>query len=663
MEIKIEKLSNRFVAHCIGRLDTEAGPELENSIVPLIAENELPVVIDLSGVSFISSAGIRSLIFLMKSSLKKVSNSAFARHNTVRLINAKGDVKKILQLANIDAAISRIKPITSDKRSFNRSYGELIESVREMFPSPVSEKNRDDYFVTKVSKSLNMLDGMKSEKPYLGNRQPLDFDKAKHKRIPDKMGTLDECIENLSKYMHGIIIWGHPHTQENVVPPSSIPSIIGHIFASVYNPNIISDEYSYGLSLAEIETAAMMSELGGYDSNLSTGFSTFGGTGTIFYGIKIGLEKACPGTFHGGLKESPVVVASHASHYAKLSALAWTGIGLDNFVAVPSDGDNSMDLLEYERTLRGLIEQGRKIACIIATMGTTDAFGIDNIEYIAKMRDKLVEEYQLPYKPHIHADAVIGWAWLFFKDYDFEANPMGFSQRTLRSLWDTVVNISSINHADSFGVDFHKSGYGPYVSSMVLIKNREDLNLITRDAASMPYLFQFGNYHPGVFTMETSRSGGSVLTAVANLLTLGVEGYRTIIGHIVAMAEILREKVESSHNACLVNNYNYGPVTLFRVYPEGVNAAMEYREEISNPEYEEKLRKYNDYNRRVFAKLQEYMEEGRGFALSLTERARDTVYGKPVLALKSFVMSPFVDEQTMSELISIIDEAVNETTF
>ncbi len=307
--------------------------------------------------------------------------------------------------------------------------------------------------------------------------------------------------------------------------------------------------------------------------------------------------------------------------------------------------------------MRELLDNDEKIACIIATMGTTDAFGIDNLEFLVNLRDRLVREYRLPYSPHIHADAVIGWPWAVFNDYDFEANPLGFPPRTLRSLWDAQTGVRALKMADSVGFDFHKTGYTPYVSSLFLCRDREDLNLVTRDASLMPYLFQFGNYHPGVFTMETSRSGGAVLAALANLKTFGKEGYRAILGHIVTMAESLRHRLEDSPFAVVVNNYNYGPVTLFRLYPEGVEAKGAYLEEATDPQAKDRLLANNDYNRRIFTALHQQMEAGQGLALSLTDRYRLAACQEPILALKSFVMSPFVDEKAMDRLLECLLEA------
>ena len=660
MDVSMDKRANRIIVYCVGPLNAESTHELESKIEPLLIEENLPVILDFAGVHYISSAGVRILIFLFNKAVKIEQEKNIPLVSKIRLENLQHDVRRVLELIGLEKYFT--EGLRAEKKSDLHeeegvAYQKLLSKIRDSFPTPVSNPIRDAYFIQSISRGLNCIDKLKTKKPYLGERVALDYNEARAKKLSEKMCTVEDTIETISDYMQGIVIWGHPHLQENVIPPTTIPSIVGQLFGSIYNPNIIWDEYSHKVSQAEVEISSMCASLIGYNQEKSAGIFTFGGTGTVLYGVKIGLEKALPGTFKNGVGEKPIIVSSETGHYAKVSVSGWLGIGTDNIVSVPTDSDNSMDLISLESTLRDQIKIGKKIACIIATMGTTDSFGIDNLEYIVRLRDNLVDEYKLSYKPHIHADAVIGWAWAVFNDYDFERNPMEFSARTLRSLWDTCVNIRALNMADSIGLDFHKTGYGPYVSSLFLCKNKEDLNLITRNLAEMPYMFQFGNYHPGVFTLETSRSGGAVLSALANFILLGKEGYRTILGHIVATAEYLRSKLEEIPYACPLNTYNYGPVTLFRLYPEDIDAASTYNLEIQKPDLVDQLTAHNEYNRRMFEELHGQMENGEGIALSITECYRNSAYGKPILAIKSFVMSPFVDEQAMNFLMDCIKEA------
>jgi len=307
--------------------------------------------------------------------------------------------------------------------------------------------------------------------------------------------------------------------------------------------------------------------------------------------------------------------------------------------------------------LREALQAGRKVAAIVATMGTTDAFGLDNLEEIAEIRDRLVDEFSLDYVPHLHADAVIGWAWSVFNDYDMEANPLGFRHRTIRALAGTRRRIQHLGLADSIGVDFHKTGFTPYVSSVYLVKDQADLELIAREPSSMPYLFQSGEHHPGRYTLEASRSGSGPMAALGSLLLLGRDGLRALLGHLVTMSETLAEHLEGHASTHVLNGENFGPVTLFRVYPPGVDTFSVPDQEHSNPEFRESLLAHNDYNRRIFDEIQSEALQGRGIVISLTECYRETDYGEPVVALKSYIMSPFSDEKYVDAVLDSISRA------
>jgi glutamate/tyrosine decarboxylase-like PLP-dependent enzyme len=448
-----------------------------------------------------------------------------------------------------------------------------------------------------------------------------------------------------------MFIWGHPRSQINVVPAPTIASIIGYLLPLIYNPNLVSEESSRLFAEAEVRVSAMIADLIGFNADRSRGLFTFGGTGTLLYGLKVGLEKACPGAGRSGINGDVVILTSQQSHYSCLTVASWLGIGQDNVVCVPTHLDNSIDVQAFEAALRKAIGDGRKVAAIVATMGTTDAFGIDDLQMLATIRDRLVDEFQLTYRPHLHADAVIGWAWSVFNDYNFLENPLGFRGRTVRALAAAHHRIQHLKLADSIGVDFHKTGYAPYISSLVLFADDKDLALIARARSSMPYLFQSGDHHPGMVTLETTRSAGGVMAAMANLLLLGKEGYRTLLGHAVEMAEVLREMIESHPNFTVLNGDNVGPVTLFRAYPDDVNTFTIKDRERTDPQMKETVRKYNEYNRRIFERVQAEALSGRGVVLSLTDCYRHTSYGEPIVALKSYVLSPFADESGMQLMI------------
>ena len=530
-------------------------------------------------------------------------------------------------------------------------YYARLARIREAFPVPVSDRMHDAYFVFSILRALDQVDDMKSEVPLLGRPQALDYATAEQATLPDEGQTVEEVARRLVGALEGLPIWGHPRTQINVVPPPSIPSIIGSLLPAIYNPNLVSDDTSFGVALKEAAVAAMTARLVGYDPARSAGVFTFGGTGTTLYGAKLGIEKAFPDAMDNGVRGDGVILASAQSHYCRLNVAGWLGLGEKNVVAVPTHLQNDIRIDRLEAAARAAIEAGRRIVAFVATMGTTDAFGVDDLDAVVELRDRLVEEHGLDYRPHVHADAVIGWAWSVFNGYDFESNPLGFRPRTVRALAAACRRIARLHRADSIGIDFHKTGFAPYVSSLLLVRERADLGLLVRGREQMPYLFQSGERHPGVYTLETSRSGSGVLAAYGSLLLLGRVGLQVVLGHLVEKAESLREHLEGHQSTVVLNDDGVGTVTVFRVYPDGVDTWSIKERERTDPAAREELLRHNDYNRRLFRYLYERAMQGQGVHVSMTDCYRETDYGEPVVGLKSFILSPFIDERNVRHLV------------
>jgi L-2,4-diaminobutyrate decarboxylase len=535
--------------------------------------------------------------------------------------------------------------------SHSTSYRGFVDELRDAFPQPTSDRKHDAYFVFSILRALDRVDSMKSTVPILGRLRELDYGSAAAERVPDSISTVEQVTDLLARQLEGISIVGHPlsHTNVNGIP--SIAAIVGSLLPTIYNPNLVTDASGRGLVETEFAVIGMIADLVGYDSGTASGLFTFGGTGTNLYGARIGIEKAFPGAMQDGLPPGGVILASDQSHYCRMSIAGWLGIGANNTVAVPTGTDNAIDLQRLEQAARQTIESGRKIVCIIATMGTTDSLGIDDLQAIVDLRDRLVLEYRLDYSPHVHADAVIGWAWSVFNDYDFDANPLSFRPRAITALAAVSRRISQLAAADSLGIDFHKTGFAPYISSLLMVKTSDDLKLLARDRAEMPYLFNTGERHPGIYSLETSRSGSGVLSAYASLQLLGKLGMRSLLGHMVDVAEQLRENLEGYSTTTVVNEQNHGTVTLFRVYPKGVDTWTVKERERSDPGFREQVLRHNEYNRRLYEHIEKHALSGEGPLISMTDCHRKTDYGEPIAAMKSYIMSPFVEYEHVDQLL------------
>ena len=183
------------------------------------------------------------------------------------------------------------------------------------------------------------------------------------------------------------------------------------------------------------------------------------------------------------------------------------------------------------------------------------------------------------------------------------------------------------------------------------------MQLLARGREDMPYLFQTGDRHPGVFTLETSRSGSGVLAAYANLNLFGKTGMRTLLGHLVEMAELLREHLEGHEATTVLNSENVGTVTLFRAYPDGVDTWTIKDRERTDPDARQELIAHNEYNRRIFRYLHDRAMRGQGVHLSMTDCYRESEYGEPIVGLKSYILSPFIDEGHIESLVQNVLDA------
>ena len=520
-------------------------------------------------------------------------------------------------------------------RAMTTPYREILKKVRLAFPQPVSDPIHDSYFVHSIMRALDQVDVLKTQLPILGSVVPGDFDAARNAKLSVQMASVESVTSDLVSYLRGMTIFGHPRTQQNVIPPPTIPSLVGVLLSSLYNPNVAWDEYSRLVALAEVEAVGITANLIGYNPELASGVFTFGGTGTSLYGVKIGLEKACPQAVHKGVSEDVVVLVSEAGHYCATNIAGWLGIGTDNLVAIPTTAENEIDLLHLEQAARTALSSGKKIAAIIATLGTTDAFGLDDLQGIVALRDTLVEEFQLAYCPHIHADAVIGWAWSVFNEYDFESNPLGFRPRTLRALAGTCRRIRHLSLADSIGVDFHKTGFAPYISSLVLVKNREDLQLVTRHAEQMPYLYHFGEHRPGMYTLETSRAGTGPLAALANFRLFGEQGLqgRSRTHRRDGPTPARASRRPRRHDRAEPGQFRHGNASSAHIPWASIPLQSRTRN-FGNPAYRDTLLAHNDYNREIFRYVHSEAMAGRGVVISSTDCYRRTSYQEAHLRFK-----------------------------
>lgn len=421
-----------------------------------------------------------------------------------------------------------------------------------------------------LDKKISKLDG-----PRIFDRKNKDIKDIirEFSNIPEYGDKSNSAYEKIvSNFFVNIPRWRHPKLQYNV--GSAVNTAACALYSLALDENIynINDGLAGNSLLAEQVVSNILSDLAGLD-NRGMGLFTFGGTATNYYATKIGLKKSWPDSGKSGVPKNLKILVTEDAHFSHVVSADWLGIGTDNVVVIKPNQDRTSDVHDAEKKLRKELKDGNIVSSIILNGGTTYGHVVDDIGAFINLRNKLVEELSLSYVPHVHVDSVIGWAWLMFKDYDFSKNELNLDTITLKNIKKQYEKMSNIKHADSWGVDFHKGvGSCPVDCSIVMINNINDLNLISKKEDSAINMHQlapeFSLNSPADYTLETSRSGGPPLAALAALYTLGKRGFQRNLANLIEQSIYTRNLISSFDDMSVCyKKESIGYVTMARAYP------------------------------------------------------------------------------------------------
>ena len=93
MEISTKDMKRVSLVTVSGRVDSATAPDFEKALQALVQANRSQIVLDLKGVEYMSSAGIRGMV----SALKAAKNGG----GDVRLAHPSARVKEVLELAGL----------------------------------------------------------------------------------------------------------------------------------------------------------------------------------------------------------------------------------------------------------------------------------------------------------------------------------------------------------------------------------------------------------------------------------------------------------------------------------------------------------------------------------------------------------------------------------
>jgi anti-sigma B factor antagonist len=110
MEITMQELKRVDLVTVAGRIDSSNASELDEALKGLLSNGRYNIVLDLSGVDYMSSAGLRSLVATVRECKR--------RSGDLRLTQPSERVSDVLKLAGLDSVFQVFDDPTAAVGSF-----------------------------------------------------------------------------------------------------------------------------------------------------------------------------------------------------------------------------------------------------------------------------------------------------------------------------------------------------------------------------------------------------------------------------------------------------------------------------------------------------------------------------------------------------------------
>lgn len=104
LDISVQSLRRVDLITLSGRVDSSTAPELEETLEDRIDEGRYNLVLDLSDVNYLSSAGLRALVSALRTCKKKGGD--------VRIANPSERVSEVMSLAGLDSLFTMYDDVT-----------------------------------------------------------------------------------------------------------------------------------------------------------------------------------------------------------------------------------------------------------------------------------------------------------------------------------------------------------------------------------------------------------------------------------------------------------------------------------------------------------------------------------------------------------------------
>ncbi|KAM9978918.1 hypothetical protein ACTFIY_012668 [Dictyostelium cf. discoideum] len=230
----------------------------------------------------------------------------------------------------------------------------------------------------------------------------------------------------------------------------------------------------------------------------------------------------------------PVYLIPASAHYCFKKAVCLIGLGSANIKLIKIEPNGRMNLNQVKIIIKNCIENQTPIINIISILGSTQEYGVDNIDEIVSIRNKVRRDFNFNFEMHVDG-AFGGYSLSCIRDNFQLKNPLDDqllfpnnfeneqnNQNEIDSFDPELIisnyvkkQLHACKFVDSITLDGHKSGYLPFSNSTICYRNSKYKDILTL----APVYVEGGKKNIpicGAFGIEGSRPGHS---SIAGYLT------------------------------------------------------------------------------------------------------------------------------------------------
>ncbi|APA14418.1 hypothetical protein sscle_12g091880 [Sclerotinia sclerotiorum 1980 UF-70] len=440
-----------------------------------------------------------------------------------------GTTVKDIELPMHDTTLSTGQNVPNASNPLNRAdeVEDLLKAVQSLIIPFI--KSADEDANTKHTGHGKSIPGGGPRTTLLEHHKPekllqlLDFNLPTNGKGKD--GLLI-TVEQVLKY--SVNTWDQGFL-DKLYSSTNAVGIISELILAVLNTNLHVYQVSPALSIIEKTTAKVFANLFGFNGPHAGGISTQGGSASNTTSMIIARNILFPETKQEGNGSHQFVLFTSAhGHYSLEKAAQMCGLGSNNVIPVPVDGEGRMIPSELDKLIKKSISENKTPFYVNATAGTTIYGSYDPFTEISKV----CKSHNL----WLHIDASWGGPAIF--------SPTHKSK------------LEGSHLADSLAVNPHKMMNVPLTCSFLL---GPDLSQFHK-ANTLPADYLFHSIETGSevwdladLTLQCGRRGDSLKLALS-WIYYGTNGFQSQIDHAFSTASYFSQLVSENKNLVLVSS-------------------------------------------------------------------------------------------------------------